>query len=418
GYMENLSAKIKYNRSRAQVLLETAIVLISIAALAIGSMALFSNQKLNLIGRQDTYRQSNVAAVNSSLTGYSAGNALNPRTYLEYSTHTSIIAPTNPNPGFGQDYAEEPLLSEADILFAKADLLLDKVSFYKTYRIYQLLSGNVINISLNSAKLALKIANSMQEDLNSGYGYYANNMSGVDIDHVPTGGVGLMQYVFDHPVEGGPFDVDLNCETDDNCKTTEKQNQDNRNNLADQIVRLKDSIVPNLHTMIYGDPASAQISIASELNGNVISPLNQAITRWNRRYGFFFGTLYRIQYLTTARNAIAYGVSTDPAQQWASSGSTVAQINSLQTSIHPEGLSYDDNAGLISKVSLLLRSPELANENNMARKMLIEISQNLALAQRYWEGANKQGIYASRDYYLDFARMEIGVLYDMVRDTQ
>ncbi|GEM_PF-3919461 len=431
------------DESRAQVLLETAIVLISVVVLAIGSMALFSNLKLNLISRQDVYRQSNITAVNSLITESPLGNATNPRTYLEYSPHSGIIVDPVPGMGMGQLYAEEPLLQLADLAFARGDLILNYEFYYKLYRVYQLLggpngdNGAILSLPRSSILLARNIAGSLLVDLDKGYGSYADNLAGHNIEltengeyifHIPTGGVGMMQYVLDNPTSGGPYDDDLDCNGDPQCENvTQVQNNNNRDALLSSVNRLKNRLLPNLYLSLHGNPPGSIGSLEYNIR-YVYNQLNSALSSW-----FCWGYICpRLNKIRNARNIVVPAVSSSyteiienpdgtftdvPAifsdSVWANplSDGALGAVNSLYSGTRDD-ITYDSAGDLMNYVSVALSYAELSSEHNIARKMLVHIANYLENCRNSWDNQ------VQRDYYLGYIKMEAKVLYEMVSSTQ
>lgn len=274
---------LKRDKKRGQVILETALVLISIAALAISSAALFSNLNRNMLMRLDEYRDSRRNAVNDAVTVPSEA-------FLDYSPWIDIISRgveqgdiDIPGTGgfgdFGGLFYEDPRIERAQELFEEYDKILsDYLPVYANEAYYDYLGGvdcddwynfdcdfnPVTRSSLETAKelvdLMIQDRSNYQDYVTDPWGSprdiftaprayddFYEDYGGVDVDsdfHI--GGVGLYQQVLDVPLEDGPFDPDLGCAPgDDGCIRNQDQNMVNRDiiqSTIDTLMDTKDSI--------------------------------------------------------------------------------------------------------------------------------------------------------------------------------
>ncbi len=143
---------------RGQIILETAIVLVSLAIISIASVQLFSHLNRNMLYRQRYFRNSRVAAFNNSNTVFNTGagafNAaldvhktdIDPITYLNYSPFIklgmgNVGEPndiyTGADPGRDNlSYEGDPRIDQAEALFTAADLIFSQILPEKVRELY------------------------------------------------------------------------------------------------------------------------------------------------------------------------------------------------------------------------------------------------------------------------------------------
>jgi len=299
------------NRS-GQVILETAMVLVAIAVVALSSMALFANFNLNLIDRSRLFKDSRREALNSSTATSAIPNHRdNPVTYLDYSPNTDIgIGDGGLDPGgFDESFFEDARLAEAERLLEEADTIMNVTLPYKTRQAYNLLApprGHWNRISKTNATTARNLCNEMlqartnynqysQLSAPRAYDDFFEDMDGHDADgdHF-LGAVGLMQQALDVPVENGPFDPTPTEPANDPDALAARvaQNAQNRTQLQQAVNGIK----------------AQQVGVGQLLNDlfkpkmtYVRDQLNLALTYWDSSY---IGYWQRITYLQNARGKL------------------------------------------------------------------------------------------------------------------
>src|SRR3989338_5408894 len=111
-------------KKSGQVILETAIVFVSLVTLAVSSMALFSNLNLNMTERIDKYRQDRFNAVN--------GIPVNPENYLYYYPHEIILgSDTGSGGNFNSSFYEDERIEQAELCLERQDRIMYVINPYK-----------------------------------------------------------------------------------------------------------------------------------------------------------------------------------------------------------------------------------------------------------------------------------------------
>jgi hypothetical protein len=439
---------------KGQVILETAIVLISAAALAISSMVLFSNLNRNMVKRLDKYRDSRVSAVNNP---FSLTNS--PEAFLDYSPYIEIITQgsehgditifgDSPLGSFDEEFFEDPRLVRAQLLIEQADDIMNIIlpqklgtAYYtdldgeqmsqmipeetqisgaygivlRTPNLYSYIIGNITRSEAIHARdlcneLVQARANYSQYTQLSVPRAYDNlyeDKNGIDRDRDGfLGAIGLLQSVLNDPIENGPFDPDLDCGPGDQiCINRQNMNNNNRNQLQACITNLA-STESGLRTWFYG--SGLEPGLISRLN-TASAELTKAIRYWNLRI-FFTRTYYRAFFITKAVVALRIPAeSVRAAELFEPPGGTlVDQIKKAYELLEPP-VAFEDLIAARSIVYLLNQDPEASV--GVIRKLLVDTERFLDYAAGGWWGPD-------RDRYLDLAREKLEVLYDIVTMAQ
>ena len=439
---------------KGQVILETAIVLISAAALAISSMVLFSNLNRNMVKRLDKYRDSRVSAVNNP---FSLTNS--PGAFLDYSPFIEIITQgsehgditifgDSPLGSFDEEFFEDPRLVQAQLLIEQADDIMNIILPQKLGTAYytdldgekmsemipqetmigdayglvsrsRVLYNYVLyNISINEVTHARDLCNELvqaranysqytQLSVPRAYDNLYEDKDGIDRDRDGfLGAIGLLQSVLNDPIENGPFDPDLGCDSGDRiCINRQNMNNNNRSQLQACITNLA-STESGLRTWFYG--SGYEPGLISRLN-TASTELTQAIRRWNRRRRFLFffeGDYYRPSYITKAVVALRIPAEAIRASELLEppGGTLVDQIKKAYELLEPP-VAFEDLIAARNIVYLLNQDPEASV--GVIRKLLVDTERFLDYAAGGWWGPD-------RDRYLDLAREKLEVLYDIV----
>lgn len=148
---------MKRNNQPGQILLETVIVLISLAVLAVGSVEIFSNLNRNLISRMQRFQDTRKAAVNSPVF---FEEPYGPYSYIAYNPHTrlEVLGDEENSSGYHvphipwQDFDDygDPRLRTALDLIEEAENIIDVTLPDKARQLNGLLpfdaeSGNIID---------------------------------------------------------------------------------------------------------------------------------------------------------------------------------------------------------------------------------------------------------------------------------
>lgn len=377
----------KRSHLSGQVLLETAIVIISLAVIAISSMALFSSLNLNLIDRMDLFKNSRRQALNSIGAGL-PGNALDPTTYLDYSPNKEVLVPSE---GGGSGYFdpvffEDPRVRQAEVLLDEADNIINTLIPYQINYIYNNLLGGsnnsyryiYRNITKTKVTKARNICNDLILDGQKAY----NNFFG------PAGAIALLEDVLNHPEEPGPFDF-------------REVNAGNRLSLQGTINSLK----------------SLQAGLNESLNNqflprirDVRNLLNNALAVWDVRSGW--GRYYqRYNNIIAAKNKLKEIIDFMGEVKNAVVSSALATNITTTNSLLQGDVT---NAETIRAKALLqamlsdaeVNSPDAAGLKNFIQGALSDL--NSALFD--WDNID------TRLHFIDLARGKMGVLNDIAQN--
>ncbi len=281
-------------KNKSQVILEFVLVIVTLAALAIASMRLFSNLNLNMVNRLDKFKESRIVAVNSP-----AAAPIDPLGFLDYSPYRTITVPgggTITDPFLPGDY-EDARFVEAESLFEESNDLTRITIPYLATHAYGLLGGDANNstayIEANVDKQDILDALTDCEDMNvaraKAYNNFFEDMDGVDADHDGfVGGVGLLQQVYDNPKVPGLYDPNpennpaaygltaADTESLDSIRTRNMQNRTNLYNIITQVKTTQTAMNNLLHN------ASKPYGVLRPEINSARSHLNTALYNWKR----------------------------------------------------------------------------------------------------------------------------------------
>lgn len=408
------------NNKRAQGLLETAIVLVSLATLAVASMRLYSNLNLNMTGRLDKYRQSRESAVNSSAI-------VNPIDFLDYSPYHDINIPggDSGNWDFDEVFYQDPRVVAAEQLLTRTDDIISVILPYKINQVYELLKGDddsyttLVNIpkrDIEEAKALCEEMNALREEAYNNY-YEdmdeANAFDGVDHDGDGFyGAVSLFQQVLYQPVIPGPFDY-------------EEQHQGNRaqfegiiNNLT--ATAAKDALNTLLNELLKPrlDSAVAYLELAIEK-----WKCYEIGTPWNpecycpegEEEAGAYDTFCRAEYIQDAKSYIKEmlgflaTLDTVPPLAEQEISAQIYDINALLTEplFESNVLSAVDDCG---EMLSILEAQETATGNDYSalKDLVNEIKDEFNSAVSNWDNET------NRDIYIDKAKDKLNTLGEIV----
>lgn len=408
------------NNKRAQVLLETAIVLVSLATLAVASMRLYSNFNLNISSRLDKYRSTRESAVNSAVT-------VNPVDFLDYSPYHNIIIPGEDSSDwdFSTLFYEDPRVATVEQLLNRTDDILNVILPYKINQVYELLGKdkndynyivhNVTKDNIIEAKNLIEEMNALRQEAYDSY-YEDMDENGFDgIDHDGDGfygAVSLLQQVLYQPIIPGPFDYT-------------EEHQGNRTQLEGIINNLTATDAKNAFNTLLNELLKPRLDSA-------IAYLELALEKWNCYQSGVLGvpecicpegkeeldisaTLCRVEYIQEAQSYIKEMVDflgtikTIPSLAEQQISTQLYDINALLTEplLESHVLSaIDDSDQIIS----ILKAQENATGNDYSslEDLVNDIKDELNSAVDSWDNT------ADRDVYIDKAKEKLNTLGEIV----
>lgn len=418
--LDNKKNRTKKNYLTGQVLLETAIVLVSLATLAVASMRLYSTLNLNMTGRLDKYRQSRESAVNSSAI-------VNPVDFLDYSPYHNIITPGDGggNWDFSEIFYQDQRVVTAEQLLNRTDDILNVILPYKINQVYELLGGDddsytalvkITKEDVQQAKILCEEMNALRQEAYDNYYEDMDEANAFDgIDHNGNGfygAVSLLQQVLYQPIIPGPFDY-------------EDQHQGNRTQLEGIINNLTATDAKNALNTLLNELLKPRLD-------NAIAYLELALEKWQCYQSGVLGasecicpeskeeidisaTLCRVEYIQNAQSYIKEMVDflgtikTIPSLAEQQISTQLYDINALLTEplLESRVVSAVDDSGQMLKI---LEAQEAATGNSYSslKDLVNDIKDELNSAVSSWDNE------AERDIYIDKAKEKLNSLEEIV----
>lgn len=253
---------LRRTKKKAQVLLETVIVLVALSTIAMASMHLFSNINFNEIGRLSKYIQSRRQAVNNMVT-----TSFAPEKFLDYRGPNDIIVPDGQSGGsWGGFSFEDPLIMQAEVLLEEQDNILNIILPYK----------------INQMKYFSDLAH-LREVWVYGGGFfdhpewqwehpgYLPKIRALASDGVNLGeriyldftlAIAKFKEALNQPIIPGPFDdkvaehpelYNLDPTDQQRIQVLQNRNMHNRQRVESQIASLQQVVLPQIVRLLYGD---------------------------------------------------------------------------------------------------------------------------------------------------------------------
>jgi len=245
-----------FKGKKAQVILETAIVLVCLVIVAIASTRLFAGLNLNSLRRLDLYRDTRLDAVNRPVALASQSVPTwpgitvplsNPTVFLDYYPETSVtITPIDPRKNLNKLFLEDERLDKAAMEVARMGYIVSTVAPYKANQIKTMVLNPLWMIPIIGTPLQGTIC------------YFCFDL----INHSIQAGVCLnkaknyFQDVLDHPLrytnnspfdpnpETHPEDYDLDPSEPgypDMIALMKEQHQANRDSISQNVQNLHDT---------------------------------------------------------------------------------------------------------------------------------------------------------------------------------
>jgi hypothetical protein len=179
---------------KAQIILETALVMVALAALAVGATRIFATMNNTLLERNQLYRQSRQQVVNELAPSLSG---VNPEYFLDY-PNGGINIPALGDLGNPEDMISEPRLEEADRQIQKMQQIIDYVLKEKINAAYRNLVSAYHLGRTEKSRLKVEEAKELnQQAINKAVGAYYRVGKAIE----------LLQSILDNPNPKGPFDL-------------------------------------------------------------------------------------------------------------------------------------------------------------------------------------------------------------------
>ncbi|MCX5714628.1 MAG: hypothetical protein NT033_07480 [Candidatus Omnitrophica bacterium] len=255
-----------------QVILEAALVIISLATFAVASMRIFSNLNLNMTDRIDHYKDTRANAINNG------GD--DPLSYLYYYTHNPSTG-TGSSSGFDVTFLEDPHIFDASRLLEKENNIINIILPYKIQQAYYLAKDvdcslvdnwypDITWVFPERIPLVKSLARECKDLANEAYGDFGNAINSFkaalgysSATVITEGALPAVPAGSDVLLNPGPFNpaptlamyglVD-NQNNRDRIEAIRNQNASNREQIKNTIVSLQKAYNGGIKFLLKGNP--------------------------------------------------------------------------------------------------------------------------------------------------------------------
>ena len=143
-----MAIKRKLKECYSQSILETVLVFVALALLAVGAMQLFAKLNFNQFKRLSDFKKTRLAALNNIAINLSSNNPASPKYYLKFGDRSNYrIISIIPQVEFSGDFLQDKRLVEAQLKLKEFDTILNYVFPYKANQMNKIITSNASIIS-------------------------------------------------------------------------------------------------------------------------------------------------------------------------------------------------------------------------------------------------------------------------------